>query len=400
MELNGDLNVLGTITQAGSPVGGTDTEARADIDVLIQENAVQEMAILENTANSAITPIDHNTLESETYSGSGGYNNTVDTGSTTMAHNSIDKRYEFSTGGAEIIEDFDRTPGATVGNGWTEVQDSSGDVVEITADSNSSNGNELHVQQNASGYNGDDEATAYKDFTQQSTYDYTLHIKKNYISGAVGNSTVFGVQCTSVDSSGGVRIAGNAIGDSFTVYDSSTTQIGPTFTITDNTWAWWRVSYDGTNLKWKRWTGVLGDEPGAWDYDAVNSNKGGGGYTVFRLVRSGAGRNCEIFVDAIYDNTAGTSTGFQKVQHDLPTETGSITHVQAVANEQLGSPDSSHMDFYDSVGSSIGSVELNTKTDVSSLNGNPTRMDYVIVRPNETDDEAWVKTWTLKYWKA
>lgn len=59
-----------------------DTEGIPAIDVAAEENAQQEIEIIELQANASITPLDHDSLISETFSDATGYNNLVDTGNT------------------------------------------------------------------------------------------------------------------------------------------------------------------------------------------------------------------------------------------------------------------------------------------------------------------------------
>jgi len=99
------------------------TDYSNDINALVQENAEQAIDIIELQANSTITPIDHDTLLSDTFSDTTGYLNTVNVGNTTSVYNVTNKYYE---SGFTVVDAESATVGTTSGTGTNR-------VVECTA---------------------------------------------------------------------------------------------------------------------------------------------------------------------------------------------------------------------------------------------------------------------------
>lgn len=375
-----DAHILSTGSHGG--------DLSADVAMLHQEAMETRIDVIELRANTGTAPFDHTHTEVETYSSAEGLGSTVDTGSTTLAFNSTDKTYDFQSEALTLVDDFESGTLASLGytgaalNGQANV---TGGYLRCYSPTTASS----------------DYATAYKAFGNKSTFDYYFRLRVN---GGATNSPVF----VEINSSNTTSTAPSGCYFGFTtnsttvnLTDGGGTTIGTGQSYTNNVWTWYRMQHDGNNLRGKIWTGTIDDEPASWTWDGSSTNVGAGDKVRFYCYGNNVPGDITVHCDEYYTYQGGAVTGTQKVQHDLPSETGSITHVQMVVNETLGSPDTSHFDLYDASGSSIGSLEMDTKYDVTgSLTGNPTRMDYVIDRPYETDDEAYIKTWCLKYWKS
>jgi len=75
--------------------------------------------------------------------------------------------------------------------------------------------------------------------------------------------------------------ASRYLNENFNNFSSST------FSVSDDVWYFLRSQFSGTNLKFKAWSGAIGDEPVDWDIETTNSDISAAGWVGFFNYNSG-----------------------------------------------------------------------------------------------------------------
>lgn len=342
-----------------SAVDGTTMDVNASSQLKVKESFIAEsielpqaeaqVQIIELQANATITPLDHDSLISETFSDATGYNNYVNVGNTTGTFSTN----QYVRGNAYTLKDNDTTGGDTLGFG---------------------NGT-------SSGYGGG--------FTTTSAFTLkrvALDLKK--VSAPTGT-----ISCKIYSDSGGSPNA--LLATSTTTIDATTltTSFGVWYNFVFNlalsnaTKYWIQVSTtgsDGANyLQWNVQTGG-----GTGLYAAWNGSWG---------APSGGGQ-------VAYKTYSATATD-KITELDLPTITGTVTHtLLTVLSPNREAGDSIKYNLVDTDSTSDDDLEVDTKNALTLCDGTKITGGKIQIQLNkgtsETESYPSVRSICLKIWKA
>lgn len=310
--------------------------------------AKNQIEIIELQANASVTPFDHDSLLSDTFSDADGYNDTVDTGNTTAGF-STDK-YTTTTEAKIFSEEIDdrENPNYTSGGQATWF------ALDFTPASN------VTVKK-----------VSLKFGTKEgSGCDVTAHIYSD--DGADSPN----VSLKEIETIGKASINASAWNDFEDVDGVALTQ--------------------GT----KYWLVFIPSDGGGVNRFNLRQRNGAGighDYSVDGGSNWGSEANTTNF--RVYSN----ATGDVLVQCDLATITGSVTDVELVCNcPDRETGDDVTFDVVDGSANTDTGIALNTKFTLVNLTGNP-EIIKINLEPKATTPTGGypsVKTYALKVWKS
>ena len=325
-----------------------------NITTPIAENQIE---IIEIQADNSYTPIDHDSLISETFSDADGYNGYVNTGNTTAEFDAGTKLYKVSPG---IEEEY------------TTLTD---DAIILGA----SGGSLFHCSQCF-------ELTKARDINKISIYAGTK-------TGSAGNVTLE-IRTDDTDKPSITVLATKTVTMASITINSWNEFEFPAPVSLSATTKYWIVAYSdqiagvSPNFSWK---GLV-----AGDYAKGHS-----------AVSADAGTNWNGYLTRDFSFKVHFSiTGGVFIENDLPTITGEITHVQLVANcPNREANDGVTFDLIDTDSAEDMGIALNTKhalvnPDGTKITGGKIKINLIPKAISPTEGYPSCKSYAFKLWKS
>ena len=337
------------ISSGGVAIDNETIKTNADgfIYAEIPEEALEhELEIIELQANSTLTPIDHDTLISDTFSDDDGYLDSVNTANT----NAVFDTNKYKAGTATVKQ----TIGADSANA---VWGSAG---------------YLHLS---------------SDFTASGNHEFN----KVTIEIRYSGTPLTGTGVLKLYAESGTKPTGSALWTSETLDLTTVTGSMLPYEFTG--------SGDSSYTMTSATKYCLVFEPSSQGGDYVVTRGVGSGGTIWYWNGSAWGNNTTFQTYAIFELT--TAVGIQ-VEIDLPAISGTVTHTQLLVNDvDRETGDDIQYELYDDTDTDTA-LELDTKNAIVNLTENPTVLRILLI-PKTTSPTAGypsLKTYCLKLWKA
>jgi hypothetical protein len=365
---------------------------------LATENAQQQIDIIELQANASVTPFDHDTLISDTFSDADGFKDSVNTGNTTA---------KFDT------NKYVRKNNSLLSNlvSWWEFEETSGNAIDPvsgnTGTATSINYSETGIINNCFDFNGS-----------------TSKVDMGAISEISGNWTIafWGKTDSTEISADLINLKVNSGSDNLRLFfwgqsrSHGLTAFVPggshiSLDSEDTNWHFIVLGYDGSKVYLYRDNVLVGSStPGVsvsdWSQFIVGADISGiatldgkiDELAVWNRFLSSSERT-ELWNSGngvgLYSLTDETET----VEIDLPTITGTVTHTELIANYTTETGASITYKINNGTTDDT-EEEINTKN-VYNLTGAPTKLK-ILLNPKDTEPSAKlpsIKSYCLKLWK-
>jgi len=383
---------------------------------LATENAQQQIDIIELQANASVTPFDHDTLISDTFSDADGYKDSVNTDNTDATFNTNKyERNNLEALGLNLISfyEFEETSGTTASDSV-----GSNDLTNI----GTATVNQTGFFNKAYSYDGtNDYCVSGSSLTGATINDITITA---WFKPSANSGTLFSFKRNPVTGFNSFSSEINPSGNVTFTHSNGSAHNNTTSsnTVTLNQWNFVALRFsnstsvsiylngtktDGTpvtkantlndlfyiganfnnNVLERKFTGII-DEVGIWD-TALTDNM------ISLIYNSGDG---VIYNTTNYSETA--STPIRTVEIDLPTITGTVTHTELVINGTIETGAS--ITYKLNNGTTDDTEETANTKNAYNLTGVPTKLK-ILLNPKETEPtngNPSIKSYCLKLWKA
>lgn len=322
-------------------------------DRLVTELGESEIEIIELQANASVTPLTHDSIVSETFSDSTGYNNYVNTGNTTANFNTNKFERDNITAATQVINDNGTVTGLTVG--------------AVT-------GTIWRIGQS---------------FQTAGTWNEV----EVYINATTG--TPSGLKCVIYgDNGSNAPDTGTIITSGTLTHASISTGALNKVTLAS--------SFDGSTKYWIVWQTIDENETGNTYYNLSYTNSS-----------TYANGSMSTWNGSIWTNYASAdvrsqvsvtaSTPDRLVELDLPTISGTVTDTQLIINDvDRETGDEITYELEDASANTDTALAVDTKNTITNLVSVPTKLRVNLngKATSPTDGYPSVKSVCLKIWKA
>ena len=396
---------MGISISSGNILGSTIEENELNTTIF-DDLAKHEIEIIELQANSTTSPLDHDTLVSDTFSDSNGYNNTVDTGLTDAIYDEANDKYADNVDTEAKWFKLNESSGSTLTDSGSDGDDATVTGATVGATGKLNNGLQFDATGEKIAF-----AVGSTNWTHTSAFSISFWIKVN----ATASVSIFRRDGAPATNNFNVIVGMDGSGNvTFTLdkYGSSSDIVTSTDAINDGAWHFVTCTYDGANNMAVYVDNGTADT-GTYTQGAVTAFSGnhilqtvtGADFVIddFRLhnaVYTSAQRS------AIYNSGSGSETsvgiGTTSIIITLPTISGTVTATQLILRAENESTGSNTVTYSITDGTSTDSgLALDTKNNLSTVDGSAlSGQDLTVSLNNQGGGTIGIFTYCLKMWKA
>lgn len=371
---------------------------------LLKQNAEQEIEIIELQANAGVTDIDHNTLISETFSDSDGFNDSVNTGNTTatfstnkytrvpvLSDSNVRFYYQFEADGTDLAGNNNLTLVNTPTFGAGKLNNG---MTTVAGSTQYAHASALVGQENVRTIEMWIKPTAN---INNQTFMCIFQNTSNYLIIHDDNSGSNKLKVANTDTGG----------NNWTLVSTTSLSAGTWMHVVVVMGTGGAKLYINGNTTPED-TDVATDViPAGWDTINIGRYQNGTAYASAQfdnIIMSDA-QYSTANVTTAYNSGSGrelTSLGGGTVEIDLPTITGTVTNTMLVIKDpDRETGDSIVYEVEDASTNTDTSLSVDTKNAITNLTGNPSKLRIVLgAGTSETSGVPSVKSFALKLWKS